>query len=420
MKLFVQNIGKIEEATIAIDGITVVTGDNDTGKSTVGKALYCLFALFHNSEEKIKEEKQQTLANLILSQKLNVPDEKTLTKGFYSVYKSSLDFAGELLDTQKADEDLFKKKIVTFMGGEDGNESNTSLENLYERYDSIYELSDTEILGQMLKNLLQNEFGVSDISRIGTEDSQIELTIKNRKLTLSQADKETALKVQQYLNLTKRIIYIDDPFILDNMGDKQRMGRGHRHALLDMLTEESRNTTAVSELVTQKKLETVMRKLRRICDGDLIRTEQDGYQYQSDSLHGAIPVKEVSTGIKSFLILKQLLMSGHLEEDGIVVLDEPEVHLHPQWQVDFAEIIVLLHQEFNINFLITTHSIDFLTALEFYSKRNNILEKCHFYMMEKGGNGGTVSRETSGHLDEAYAKLSEPFLDIIHQMEEET
>ena len=40
MKLFLENIGKIGGACIEIKGITVIAGENNTGKSTVGKTLY--------------------------------------------------------------------------------------------------------------------------------------------------------------------------------------------------------------------------------------------------------------------------------------------------------------------------------------------------------------------------------------------
>ena len=64
----------------------------------------------------------------------------------------------------------------------------------------------------------------------------------------------------------------------------------------------------------------------------------------------------LSTGMKNFVILKQLLQNGSIDENGIVILDEPEIHLHPEWQLKFAEIIVLLQIEFGVHVLLNTHS----------------------------------------------------------------
>ena len=40
--LEVKNIGKISHAHIELNGITVIAGVNNTGKSTVGKVPFCL------------------------------------------------------------------------------------------------------------------------------------------------------------------------------------------------------------------------------------------------------------------------------------------------------------------------------------------------------------------------------------------
>ena len=48
MELQLKNIGMIKEANVKIDGLTVIAGENDTGKSTVGKALYSLISFVLN------------------------------------------------------------------------------------------------------------------------------------------------------------------------------------------------------------------------------------------------------------------------------------------------------------------------------------------------------------------------------------
>ncbi len=40
MELQLKNIGMIKEATVKLDGLTVIAGENDTGKSTVAKNLH--------------------------------------------------------------------------------------------------------------------------------------------------------------------------------------------------------------------------------------------------------------------------------------------------------------------------------------------------------------------------------------------
>lgn len=42
MELSIRDFAKIQQADIVIDGITVIAGENNTGKSTVGKILFSL------------------------------------------------------------------------------------------------------------------------------------------------------------------------------------------------------------------------------------------------------------------------------------------------------------------------------------------------------------------------------------------
>lgn len=40
MRFQITDVGRIRKADIKLDGITVIAGENNTGKSTVGKALF--------------------------------------------------------------------------------------------------------------------------------------------------------------------------------------------------------------------------------------------------------------------------------------------------------------------------------------------------------------------------------------------
>ena len=52
MKLNIKNFAKIKNADILIDGITVIAGENNTGKSTVGKILFSLYNSISGIEKK--------------------------------------------------------------------------------------------------------------------------------------------------------------------------------------------------------------------------------------------------------------------------------------------------------------------------------------------------------------------------------
>ena len=46
MNLKIKDFGVIKNADIKVDGITVITGNNNTGKSTIGKVFFSYFNKF--------------------------------------------------------------------------------------------------------------------------------------------------------------------------------------------------------------------------------------------------------------------------------------------------------------------------------------------------------------------------------------
>lgn len=67
MKLSIKNFAKIKEAEIEINGITIIAGENNTGKSTIGKIMYCLCSVFKDIDMKIAEEKKRAIARSLLN-----------------------------------------------------------------------------------------------------------------------------------------------------------------------------------------------------------------------------------------------------------------------------------------------------------------------------------------------------------------
>ena len=80
MKLSIKNVGKLKEADVEINGITVIAGENNTGKSTVSKALFSLFNGFYNFDNKMVELKSRDIRSIFLRfmQNLNRENANTL------------------------------------------------------------------------------------------------------------------------------------------------------------------------------------------------------------------------------------------------------------------------------------------------------------------------------------------------------
>lgn len=65
MELELKNIGRIEKANIKIDGITVICGDNNTGKSTVGKMLYAVYQSFYDIQGTLERERGEAYRSIL-------------------------------------------------------------------------------------------------------------------------------------------------------------------------------------------------------------------------------------------------------------------------------------------------------------------------------------------------------------------
>ena len=116
-----------------------------------------------------------------------------------------------------------------------------------------------------------------------------------------------------------------------------------------------------------------------------------------------------------------LLSNRKLTEHSFLIIDEPEVNLHPEWQVEFAEMIVLMIKELNISIFINTHSPFLAEALEVYAKYYKIYDETNFYLTEKVKDEEKYDYVLmeNDDISEVYKNLGNPF-DTLNKIRFET
>lgn len=90
---------------------------------------------------------------------------------------------------------------------------------------------------------------------------------------------------------------------------------------------------------------------------DLIPSVEDGkiILYFSDSFGNRYRINELSSWEQSFLYLIFTLF-GYGLENGILVMDEPELHLHPQKQKRMMDLLKDISSQYGIQIIMATHS----------------------------------------------------------------
>ena len=117
-----------------------------------------------------------------------------------------------------------------------------------------------------------------------------------------------------------------------------------------------------------------------------------------------VNIQNLSSGMKSFAILKTIILNGYIKDRSVLILDEPEIHLHPKWQIILADVIIQLQKEYEITCVINTHSPYFLNAIEVFAEKEKISDRCKYYLAEKSG-----ITDVSFSIDRIYELLSDAF-----------
>lgn len=317
--LSIKNLSCIQEARVHLGGISVIAGENDTGKSTVGKVLMALIKA-DNAAHHQKKTLQET----------------------WPIFCRRI-FAGEL-----------------------------------------YGSAEVEI----------SQDG-ADIYRLRLRDGNCENFTKKSHLGY------------------KDCTFIAGPLVLDLLGffdavhraegNASFLGEGMRQIPYPYLSWDLYFKSYQPMRRENKKMQRFVQDIAQIIGGHFAR-ENPLSAYKFYKNHQKFSMENVATGIKQFGILQILLHNNRITPRGFLIFDEPENHLHPIWQLKFAEILVLLSRQ-DIPILIHSHSPNFLEALYRYGKRHEA--RLHFHFAREGRIEKVGDDERT--LDLIYERLNSVF-----------
>lgn len=302
---------------------------------------------------------------------------------------------------------------------------NYSLEDFQKNYISgTLNLEFSEQI-QPVKN--KNSDLESKIIITDTDVNIINLSIKNNKVV---NDNSECLYPP-----FKQILLIDNPFILDDLQPNSRsiifrklfMQRefdsidenynylvstgNHNNKLKMVLSSEFYDKDLFKKGLEEKHYVNIENLLNTTISGFIVRKNRGrGFEFKSDEY--SLNISNLATGTKLFAIMKMLISKGILDNETMLILDEPESHLHPEWQNIFAELLILLVKDVNCRILLTTHSPNFLLAIEAFMYKYNIVDKCNFYQTQFNDDKESVDYILTEDTDDIYDEFLKYLTDV--------
>ena len=455
MKFSIRGIGIIKEADIKVEGLTVIAGSNNSGKTTAGRALYSVTSAVENLEKKQKMDRAAAVVTRI--RKITEPFSEWLSMHRNLTMhneENPNEFLREILEVQHLFVAMKLDYYIDLLFRLcESVENGSFIEILLQDNNNIIKNSESEIRSEWENNKekMQKEcksaIAFVESFRMQTKKEfackliektlQVEFSEQVQSFSAIEENKTSVIKFENaekqcyefFLNNNKvlteesnfiegyydNVYFIDDPYIMEDSmiptywkthrEESYVQGRiiPHREKMRRMM----RTTNAereISEIIYQEKeFQNIMEKINAIVPGSVARGV---YRTVSGK---KIKVGNLATGSKVFSIIKEILSKIDLADKNLLILDEPESHLHPSWINQLAEVIVLLVKECNVTVLLTTHSPNFLLAIDALMRKYEIREKCHFYQTELEDENQIKYVEKTDCLDALYSDFAASF-----------
>ena len=178
-------------------------------------------------------------------------------------------------------------------------------------------------------------------------------------------------------------IYIDVPTIFDY--DYYRIP-GRNISILRDLQESLQSNKEISE---NKNISFI---IEDILNGHISRKDEmlSKIFYYTSKNGKTILLSQAASGLKCFAVLERLYSNGSLTKDTLLIVDEPEVHLHPKWIVEYARVLVLIQKYIHTTILIASHNPDMISAIKYISEKEKCSKSLTFYIAQKVESSGFV------------------------------
>jgi len=358
IKISVKDFRAIHSADIDLNGITVIAGVNGSGKSTLSRLLYTIF------------NKVKTLDDVYWNAFiLEFQPIEEVCQQIYDTLKPSdfgLIFGGEVKDEREniqrcvsllADsfnQDEKTKRLVSIIkynldidikAKEDLNIILDKFDEAIARYEDRKRNRPFKELGNEIASELQEDNIINKVS------------VSEYGYTFFGPGVESV----PLLHSVKFCTYIDTP---------KKLEVPFSYSEWDYINsqKDATHNQEISKYLSDN-----------ILKGDASYSEQSKTLIYQRNDGQTFDLSQSATGVQAFAFLQLLLKKGLINDRSLIIIDEPEAHLHPQWIVEYAKVLVELNKKAKARFFIATHSTDMVSALRYISEKEETLDHLSYY-----------------------------------------
>lgn len=436
MILKLNNILKIERADIELGGLTVLTGENNSGKSTIGKILFSILKTVNNVRQ-IDRIKTVSLVRreLFLIKKIFTGSEhfSLLLDDLQSLSINLVDkslpidiFASDLEKELNINEYLSTRRKVMFLNHINRiKQSLTKLDNPELAVKNEFEFIAKSEFMEPLNTYERSESKVIfHDETMDTNGSDVQIELFDGKISKVHLKGNTSIE---------DITYIESPLYLHILNTLRMSSpiptaslRGisssfRKENIPYHLADMAEKILSVSDdfldlFYDSNSIENYASILKTINStmGGKFEVDAKTKQLTFNQNHHLVPPLSVASGIKSFGVLQRLLQSGNISTSKMLIWDEPEIHLHPEWQIVFCKLIIELVAK-GVPIVVTSHSPYFVQALRYYASAKGIEKDVKYYMSEESKNSMLVTiKEVTNDLNRVFTHLATPLRNIMN------
>ena len=426
MKLILENIGMLQHAEITLHKLCVIAGENDNGKSTVGKIVFCLVKAINRYREDlqeskefwVEEKKEEIYFRLRDALRPTGPEVLDVLRGLRMSSRQRL-----TAEEQLAAIDESIQRVLAFADFSPQEKQ----EVLALRDDIQATLDQPENIKQSIENALNKVFASEfDASLLLQGATQGRIQLMENDLTLmdivvTNGDVRLAGEVEPMA--LKDATFIDSPLILNNHDvlarsqtlldmDQRRSSRlGQPYTTLHTkdLFDKLRTPVLPFDLFGKDKAD-LAHEIQNIIDGEIAYDRND-LDFVFRRRGASVSIKNTASGIKVFGLLQILVTNEFVAKNTVLIFDEPENHLHPKWQLKLAQLLLKLVEN-GVYVLVSSHSPYLIEALKRGVDRAGLADQARFALAQN------QCITDADRLSDIFSVLAEPF-EVFRKMDAE-